>query len=100
MANRKRRTDEEIIRDLEARIDKPKRRTAGGARFSPEKVLAERDRLEVSAADYATLVGVSSATIYGWERGRTRPPAKQLGQWAAVLWIGKRVAWRRLGLID
>ena len=94
---RKNRSDEEIIRDLEARIDQLK---GLAGTFTPEKVLAERERLEVSAADYATLVGVSSATIYGWEKGKTRPRAKQLARWEAVLGIGKREAWRRMGLID
>ena len=94
---RRNRSDEEIIRDLEARIEQL--RGLVGT-FKPEKVLAERDRLEVSAADYAALVGVSSATIYGWEKGKTRPRAKQLAQWEAVLGIGKREAWRRLGLIE
>ncbi len=66
-------------------------------RFSPKWLMAHRDRLELSAADYAELVGVSGLTIYNWEHGRTKPRAQQLGQWAKVRGIGKREAWRRLG---
>ena len=66
-------------------------------RFSPKWLTAHRDKLELSAADYAELVGVSGLTIYNWEHGRTRPRAQQLAQWAKVRGIGKREAWRRLG---
>ena len=65
--------------------------------FSPDAVLAERDRLELSAADYAELVGVSMLTIYNWEKGKTKPQATQLAKWKAVKGIGKREAWGRLG---
>ena len=36
-------------------------------------------------------------TIYNWEKGKTRPQAKQLEKWLAVKGIGKRKAWGRLG---
>ena len=65
--------------------------------FSPEAVLAERERLELSAADYAELVGVSMLTIYNWEKGKTKPQAAQLAKWKAVKGIGKKEAWGRLG---
>ena len=66
--------------------------------FSPEAVMAERDRLELSAADYGTLVGVSGLTIYNWEKGKTSPRQAQLEKWLAVKGIGKREAWRRVDL--
>ncbi len=79
------------------RIGKPATQaTAGTVRFSPSWVSAHRERLEVSAADYGELVGVSAQTIYNWEQGISKPQAKQLAAWAAVRGLGKREAWRRL----
>ncbi len=65
-------------------------------RFSPKWLRAHRKKLELSAADYAELVGVSGLTIYNWEHGRTKPGAQQLAKWALVRGIGKREAWKRL----
>ena len=41
---------------------------------------------------------MSGLTIYNWEKGKTRPRAKQLEKWLAVKGIGKRVAWKTLGI--
>lgn len=71
---------------------------AEAVRFSARSVRAQRERLGLSAADYARLVGVSSLTIYNWERGKTRPRAEQLAALVAVRGIGKREARRRLEL--
>ena len=65
--------------------------------FSAKTVLSERKRLELSAADYGELVGVSGLTIYNWEKDKSRPRKKQLAAWHAVKGIGKREAWNRLG---
>ena len=67
--------------------------------FSPGAVRAERERLELSAADYAELIGVSTLTVYNWEKGRTKPGTAQLEKWKAVKGIGKKEAWRRLGYL-
>lgn len=72
----------------------------GTARFSPRSVKAQRDRLGLSAADYAKLVGVSPLTIYNWEKGKTRPRQEQLAALVAVRGIGKREAQKRLELLD
>jgi DNA-binding transcriptional regulator YiaG len=65
-------------------------------RFSPEWLKAHRNRLKLSAADYAELVGVSAQTIYSWEHGKSKPRQEQLAALAAVRGIGKREAIRRL----
>ncbi len=70
--------------------------TAAVARFSPKWLQAHRERLELSAADYATLMGVSAQTVYNWEKGTTRPQPPQLKAWSAVRGLGKREAWKRL----
>ena len=64
--------------------------------FSGEQVAAERERLELSAADYGQLVGVSALTIYNWEKGKTKPRQQQLAAWAEVRTLGKRDALMRL----
>jgi DNA-binding transcriptional regulator YiaG len=70
------------------------------ARFSARSVKAQRERLGLSAADYAKLVGVSSLTIYNWEKGKSRPRKEQLAALVAVRGIGKREALRRLELLE
>jgi len=68
-------------------------------RFSPKWVRADRKRLGLSAKDYASLVGVSSLTIYNWEHGKSKPNAERLAAWAEVRGLGKREAQRRLELL-
>lgn len=83
------------------RLEEPE--TGGGAaegvRFSARSVKAQRQRLGLSAADYAKLVGVSPLTIYNWEHGKTRPRQEQLAALVAVRGIGKREAMARLELL-
>jgi DNA-binding transcriptional regulator YiaG len=70
-----------------------------GIRFSARSVKAQRERLGLSAANYAKLVGVSGLTIYNWEQGKSRPRKEQLAALAAVRGIGKREAVAKLELI-
>ena len=69
-------------------------------RFSARSVAAQRKRLDLSAADYAKLVGVSPLTIYNWESGKTRPRQEQLAALVAIRGIGKREAQKRLELLE
>ena len=73
---------------------------AEGVRFSARSVKSQRDRLGLSAADYARLVGVSPLTIYNWEHGKSRPRKEQLAALVAVRGIGKREATKRLELLE
>jgi DNA-binding transcriptional regulator YiaG len=70
-----------------------------GIRFSARSVKAQRERLGLSAASYAKLVGVSALTIYNWEQGKSRPRKEQLAALVAVRGIGKREALAKLELI-
>ena len=72
---------------------------AEGVRFSARSVKAQRERLGLSAANYAKLVGVSELTIYNWEKGETRPRKEQLAALVAVRGIGKREALAKLELL-
>ncbi len=70
--------------------------TGAGARFSPKWLQAHREKLALSAGDYAALMSVSAQTIYNWEQGKTRPRPQQLKTWSAVRKLTKREAWKRL----
>ena len=70
--------------------------TAGTARFSPTWLQAHREKLQLSAADYAALLDVSAQTVYNWEKGNARPQQRQLEAWSALRKLGKREAWKRL----
>jgi len=61
-------------------------------RFSAKGLRSHRERIGMSAADYAKLVGVSTQTIYNWERGRTTPSSDQKAKIAGLRRIGKREA--------
>ncbi len=80
--------------------EEPKAKEADGVRFSPKWIAADRKRLGLSARDYGALVGVSMLTIYNWEKGKSKPRAKQLAAWANVRGIGKREAMKRLEIVN
>ncbi len=71
-----------------------------GKRFSARGVQGHREKLGLSAADYASLVGVSSQSIYNWEQGRARPGDEQLASLVAVRELGIREALKRLELLE
>jgi DNA-binding transcriptional regulator YiaG len=65
-------------------------------RFSAKGFATHRQRLGISAADMAKLLGVSQLSVYKWEGGKTRPREKQLAAIAAVRKLGKREVTQRL----
>lgn len=69
-------------------------------RFSATRLAAHRRKLGLSAADFATLLGVSGQSVYKWEHGESRPRARQLEAIAAVRGIGKREAAARLAKLQ
>ena len=56
---RVRRTTDQLIADLEAEIERLRSRVSGQDQFSAEDLAEDRARLELSAADYGRLIGVS-----------------------------------------
>ncbi len=70
-----------------------------GVRFSSRSVKAQRARLELSAADFGRLVGVSGLTIYHWESGEARPGKANLAALVAVRKFGKREAIKKLEML-
>jgi len=98
MPKRKRRTEEEMIADLQAEIDRLKKKAVGRNKYSSDQIRDERDRLDLSAADYGRLIGVSHLTIYNWEHGRSIPRQKQLNSWLQVKGISQGDAFKALGI--
>ena len=68
-------------------------------RFSPKWLAKHRAKLELSAADYAKLVGCSPLSIYKWEKGESTPRAGQREKLAGIRGLGKREALRRIELM-
>lgn len=65
-------------------------------RFSAARLAAHRARLGLSAADYGRLVGMSGATIYLWEQGKSRPKPEQLQRLVEARTLGRRAALEQL----
>lgn len=92
---------EREIRLLKKRAQQPvqpqvEEESSESVRFSARSVKAQRQRIGLSAADYAKLVGVSPLTIYNWEHEKARPRKAQLAALVAVRGIGKREALLKL----
>jgi DNA-binding transcriptional regulator YiaG len=71
-----------------------------GRRFSRRGLQAHRRKVDLSAADYAELVGVTAQTIYNWEQGKSKPRDEQLAALLTVRDLGKREAHERLDLLE
>ena len=69
---------------------------ASKIRFSPKGLKKHREKLDLSAADYATLAGVSGLSIYNWEKGKAKPRKEQVATLAALRGMSKREATARL----
>jgi DNA-binding transcriptional regulator YiaG len=68
-------------------------------RFSAKGFGAHRERLALSASEMASLLGVSSQSVYHWEQGKSRPRASQMPAISAVRKMGKREASYRLSVM-
>jgi len=70
------------------------------SRFSAKGLQAQRSRLDLSAADFGKLLGVSAQSIYNWESEKARPRTEQIAKLAAMRGLGKREVAARLELPD
>ncbi|MBL7223673.1 MAG: helix-turn-helix domain-containing protein [Candidatus Brocadiae bacterium] len=66
------------------------------ARLSPLLVKKLRERLGLTQSQLASLVGVSSASVTFWERGRSRPQGKNKEALVALRKVGRRDVKRML----
>jgi len=95
------------ISGLEKQLKQAKRRVSAAAptveppgtarRFSASRLAAHRTKVGPSAAAYGKLVGMSGATIYLWEQGKSRPSAEQLTKLAALRSLRKQAIGERQG---
>ena len=69
---------------------------ATSVRFSPSKLRRHRERLELSAANFGRLFGVSAQTVYNWEGG-TRPGKNHLVMISQLRRLTKRQAQAMVG---
>jgi DNA-binding transcriptional regulator YiaG len=69
---------------------------ANHVRFTAKGLRSQRKRLEISAANYGKLIGVTGQTIYSWKHGTARPRKQQLARIASLRGMGKREARARL----
>ena len=65
---------------------------ANHVRFTAKGLRSQRKRLELSAASYGRLLGVTGQTIYSWEGETSRPRKSQLACIASLRHLGKREA--------
>lgn len=96
------------VADLEKQLKQAHRQAAAGSRaekaandetprrFSAKRLAAHRTKTGLSAAAYGKLVGMSGATIYLWEQGKSRPDAEQLKKLAAVRALSRRAVQEQL----
>jgi len=84
MARRKRRTREQRLSDIEARITELQPLVRALRRFTPDAVLSHRERVGCTATQYASLLGVSPRVVYNWEAGLSRPKPEQLLRWVEL----------------
>ena len=70
-----------------------------GIHFSAARLTAQRERLGLTAAELAKLLGVSYQSIHKWEREISSPRASQLALIATLTALGKKSAVARLAEI-
>jgi predicted transcriptional regulator len=66
-------------------------------RFTAKGLRSARKRLGLSAAEYAKLAGVSTATVYNFESGKTNPRQSLVVKLVAIRDMGKKEAQAKLG---
>lgn len=65
-------------------------------RFVPKGLKSLRTRLGLSAAELASLLGVTGQSIYNWEQKKSTPRAAQLAQLAELRSLGKKAVRAKL----
>lgn len=65
-------------------------------RLSPRLIRSLRSRLDISQAELAKLVGVSTLAVGNWELGKAKPRAESKARIAALRSLGRREARRLL----
>ena len=69
-------------------------------RFTAKGLRSQRQRLDLSAANYGKLIGVTGQTIYSWEQETSRPRKQQVAKIASLRHLGKRECLCPAGAVD
>lgn len=69
-------------------------------RFVSKGLKSLRIRLGVSAAELASLLGVTGQSIYNWEQKKSTPRAAQVAQLAELRSLGKKAVRAKLEALD
>jgi DNA-binding transcriptional regulator YiaG len=85
--------EKRVLRDVPSPVAET---DAKNVRFTAKGLVSQRKRLRLSAGDYGKLVGVSGQTVYGWEKGSSKPRKSQLPVLASLRQMGKKEAQARL----
>lgn len=64
--------------------------------FSPKELRSYRRSLELSADQFASLLGVSAQSIYSWELGRVQPRPRQIAAVNALRSTSKKEIHQRI----
>jgi DNA-binding transcriptional regulator YiaG len=86
----------QLSKGTRKKVTEPSDEPATVSRYSAKNVAALRKKLDLSAADFGLILGVSGASIYLWEQGKTRPRAGNLPAIAAVRAMSKASALEHL----
>lgn len=83
-----------------ADVSKVRKKPGRQVIYSAERFVAMRKKLGVTQAQMAHLLGVSSLSIYKWEKGDVEPREAQKSKILALRTLGKREAAKMLALAD
>ena len=90
------RAEEQVKTKIRAATETVAGESAATIRMTPRLIRALRNRLGISQADLAKLVGVSTVAVGQWESGRSRPRAESKARIAALRSVGRREVRRLL----
>jgi DNA-binding transcriptional regulator YiaG len=68
-------------------------------RYSAKNLAALRKKLDLSAADFGLLLGVSGASIYLWEQDKTRPRPRNMPAIVALRKMSRKDALQHLATL-
>ena len=68
-------------------------------RYSAKNVAALRKKLDLSAADFGLLLGVTGPAVYLWEQGKSRPRPRNMPAIAALRALSKKAALGQLAAL-
>ncbi|MES2402556.1 MAG: helix-turn-helix domain-containing protein [Pseudomonadota bacterium] len=77
----------------------PEGATTTATRYSAKNLAALRKKLDLSAADFGLLLGVSGASIYLWEQDKTRPRPRNMPAIVALRKMSRKEALQHLATL-